>query len=131
MITDEIKGIDKQLKDTENLLTKTEQDALVERKRLLQEELKEAQRTQKEREVNLQRTLDRMFSAEQKYQKQLEQSYKKTAEQYRAQNYASNTTYEGSIKFAESANTINRRLKAIEYLRVAQSVRESRNNQSC
>lgn len=121
MITDEIKGIDKQLKDTENLLTKTEQDALVERKRLLQEELKEAQRTQKEREVNLQRTLDRMFSAEQKYQKQLEQSYKKTAEQYRAQNYASNTTYEGSIKFAESANTINRRLKAIEYLREARA----------
>lgn len=121
MITDEIKGIDKQLKDTENLLTKTEQDALVERKRLLQEELKEAQRTQKEREVNLQRTLDRMFSAEQKYQKQLEQSYKKTAEQYRAQNYASNTTYEGSVKFAESANTINRRLKAIEYLREARA----------
>ena len=121
MITDEIKGIDKQLKDTENLLTKTEQDALVERKRLLQEELKEAQRTQKEREVNLQRTLDRIFSAEQKYQKQLEQSYKKTAEQYRAQNYASNTTYEGSIKFAESANTINRRLKAIEYLREARA----------
>ena len=121
MITDEIKGIDKQLKDTENLLTKTQQDALVERKRLLQEELKEAQRTQKEREVNLQRTLDRMFSAEQKYQKQLEQSYKKTAEQYRAQNYASNTTYEGSIKFAESANTINRRLKAIEYLREARA----------
>lgn len=121
MITDEIKGIDKQLKDTENLLTKTEQDALVERKRLLQEELKEAQRTQKEREVNLQRTLDRMFSAEQKYQKQLEQSYKKTAEQYRAKNYASNTTYEGSIKFAESANTINRRLKAIEYLREARA----------
>src|SRR5574344_28332 len=121
MITDEIKGIDKQLKDTENLLTKTEQDALIERKRLLQEELKEAQRTQKEREVNLQRTLDRMFSAEQKYQKQLEQSYKKTAEQYRAQNYASNTTYEGSVKFAESANTINRRLKAIEYLREARA----------
>ena len=121
MITDGIKGIDKQLKDTENLLTKTEQDALVERKRLLQEELKEAQRTQKEREVNLQRTLDKMFSAEQKYQKQLEQSYKKTAEQYRAQNYASNTTYEGSIKFAESANTINRRLKAIEYLREARA----------
>lgn len=121
LIKEEISGIDKQLKDTENLLTKTQQDALVERKRLLQEELKEAQRTQKEREVNLQRTLDRMSSAEQKYQKQLEQSYKKTAEQYRAQNYASNTTYEGSVKFAESANTINRRLKAIEYLREARA----------
>lgn len=114
MITDEIKGIDKQLKDTENLLTKTEQDALVERKRLLQEELKEAQRTQKEREVNLQQTLDRMATAQERYNKRVEQSNKKAE-------YDKYTTYEGSIKFAESANSINQRLKAIEYLREARA----------
>ena len=114
MITDEIKGIDKQLKDTENLLTKTEQDALVERKRLLQEELKEAQRTQKEREVNLQQTLDRMAAAQERYNKRVEQSNKKAE-------YDKYTTYEGSIKFAESANSINQRLKAIEYLREARA----------
>ena len=114
MITDKIKGIDKQLKDTENLLTKTEQDALVERKRLLQEELKEAQRTQKEREVNLQQTLDRMAAAQERYNKRVEQSNKKAE-------YDKYTTYEGSIKFAESANSINQRLKAIEYLREARA----------
>ena len=114
MITDEIKGIDKQLKDTENLLTKTEQDALVERKRLLQEELKEAQRTQKEREVNLQQTLDRMAAAQERYNKRVEQSNKKAE-------YDKYTTYEGSMGFADNATTINQRLKAIQYLREARA----------
>ena len=114
MITDEIKGIDKQLKDTENLLTKTEQDALVERKRLLQEELKEAQRTQKEREVNLQQTLDRMAAAQERYNKRVEQSNKKAE-------YDKNTTYDGAIEFSKGATTINQRLKAIQYLREARA----------
>lgn len=114
MITDEIKGIDKQLKDTENLLTKTEQDALVERKRLLQEELKEAQRTQKEREVNLQQTLDRMATAQERYNKRVEQSNKKAE-------YDKNTTYDGAIDFSKGATTINQRLKAIQYLREARA----------
>ena len=114
MITDEIKGIDKQLKDTENLLTKTEQDALVERKRLLQEELKEAQRTQKEREVNLQQTLDRMATAQERYNKRVEQSNKKAE-------YDKNTTFDGAIDFSKGATTINQRLKAIQYLREARA----------
>lgn len=114
MITDEIKGIDKQLKDTENLLTKTQQDALVERKRLLQEELKEAQRTQKEREVNLQQTLDRMAAAQERYNKRIEQSNKKAE-------YDKNTTYDGALEFSKSATTINQRLKAIQYLREARA----------
>ena len=114
MITEEIKGIDKQLKDTENLLTKTEQDALVERKRLLQEELKEAQRTQKEREVNLQQTLDRMAAAQERYNKRVEQSNKKAE-------YDKNTTYDGALEFSKSATTINQRLKAIQYLREARA----------
>ena len=114
MITDEIKGIDKQLKDTENLLTKTQQDALVERKRLLQEELKEAQRTQKEREVNLQQTLDRMAAAQERYNKRVEQSNKKAE-------YDKNTTYDGAIEFSKGATTINQRLKAIQYLREARA----------
>ena len=114
LIKEEISGIDKQLKDTENLLTKTEQDALVERKRLLQEELKEAQRTQKEREVNLQRTLDRMATAQERYNKRVEQSNKKAE-------YDKNTTYDGAIEFSKGATTINQRLKAIQYLREARA----------
>src|SRR5574344_864796 len=102
LIKEEISGIDKQLKDTENLLTKTQQDALVERKRLLQEELKEAERTQNERAVNLQKVLDRMAAAEERYQKKIQQGYKKTAEEYKAQNYAKNTTYQGALDFADN-----------------------------
>lgn len=120
-IKDEIQNINKTLKDTETALSRSEQQALVERKRLLQEELKEAERTQNERAVNLQRVLDRMMKAEQSYQRQVEQSRKKTAQDYQKQNYASNTTYSGSLSFADNANTINRRTQAIKYLTEARN----------
>lgn len=120
-IKSEIDGINAKLKDTENLLTREQQQAFVERKRLLQEELKEAQRTQNERAVNLQRVLDRMMRAEQSYQRQVEQTRKKTAQDYQRQNYASNTTYSGSLSFADNANTINRRTQAIKYLTEARN----------
>lgn len=114
LIKEEISGIDKQLKDTTNLLTKAQQDALVERKRLLQEELKEAERTQNERAVNQQKVLDRMAAAEQRYQRQVEQAQKKT-------DYEKYTTYDGALDFSKGAKSINERLKAIEYLRAARA----------
>lgn len=120
-IKDEILNINKTLKDTESALSRSEQQTLVERKRLLQEELKEAERTQNERAVNLQRVLDRMIRAEQSYQRQVEQARKKTAQDYQKQNYASNTTYSGSLSFADNANTINRRTQAIKYLTEARN----------
>lgn len=120
-IKDEIQNINKTLKDTESALSRSEQQTLVERKRLLQEELKEAERTQNERAVNLQRVLDRMMRAEQSYQRQVEQARKKTAQDYQKQNYASNTTYSGSLSFADNANTINRRTQAIKYLTEARN----------
>ena len=120
-LKDEIQNINKTLKDTETALSRSEQQALVERKRLLQEELKEAERTQNERAVNLQRVLDRMVRAEQSYQRQVEQSRKKTAQDYQKQNYAGNTTYSGSLSFADNANTINRRTQAIKYLTEARN----------
>lgn len=120
-IKDEILNINKTLKDTESALSRSEQQTLVERKRLLQEELKEAERTQNERAVNLQRVLDRMIRAEQNYQRQVEQARKKTAQDYQKQNYASNTTYSGSLSFADNANTINRRTQAIKYLTEARN----------
>lgn len=116
-----IRGINETLNDTERQLTRVEQQNLVELKRHLQEELKEAERTQNERAVNLQRVLDRMMRAEQSYQRQVQQNNKKTAEQYKSQNYASNTTYSGSLSFADNANTINRRTQAIKYLTEARN----------
>lgn len=120
-LKDEIQNINKTLKDTESALSRSEQQTLVERKRLLQEELKEAERTQNERAVNLQRVLDRMMRAEQSYQRQVQQNNKKTAQDYQKQNYASNTTYSGSLSFADNANTINRRTQAIKYLTEARN----------
>ena len=117
----QIEAINTELKNEEGTLTKAQQDALVERKRLLQEELKEAERTQNERAVNLQKVLDRMAAAEERYQKKIQQSYKKTAEEYKAQNYAKNTTYQGALDFADNANTINRRTQAIKYLTEARN----------
>lgn len=117
----EIQNINNLLKNTEVVLSRSNQQALVERKRLLQEELKEAERTQNERAVNLQRVLDRMAKAEQSYHRQVAQAQKRTAEEYKAQNYASNTTYQGSLNFAENANTINRRTQAVKYLTEARN----------
>lgn len=116
-----IESITSALNDTEHKMSKARQDALVEQKRRLQEELKEAERTQNERAVNLQRVLDRMMRAEQSYQRQVEQARKKTAQDYQKQNYASNTTYSGSLSFADNANTINRRTQAIKYLTEARN----------
>ena len=50
-----------------------------------------------------------MIKAEEAYQKRLAAQQKK------------NVTYEGALSFAETANTINRRVKAIEYLREARA----------
>lgn len=54
--------INKELRDKENVLTKERQDALIERKRQLQEELKEAERTNAERAINVQKTEERIIS---------------------------------------------------------------------
>lgn len=54
--------INKELRDKENVLTKARQDALIERKRQLQDELKEAERTNAERAINVQKTEERIIS---------------------------------------------------------------------
>lgn len=54
--------INKELRDKENLLTKERQDALIERKRQLQDELKEAERTNAERAINVQKTEEKIIS---------------------------------------------------------------------
>lgn len=97
------------------------QQQKVEVLRLLQDELKVAMMTQAKREANQQQSLDRMIKAEEAYQKRLAAQQKKTAEQYKAQNYSQNTSYEGSLAFAENVGTINRRAKALEYLKTARA----------
>ena len=118
-LKENIKSLSEDL--AQNEYPKHIQQQKVEILKLLQEELRVAMMTQAKREANQQQSLDRMIKAEEAYQKRLAAQQKKTAEQYKAQNYARNTTYEGSLSFAETANTINRRVKAIEYLREARA----------
>lgn len=80
-LTEAINDIDKKLKDTENLLTKSEQDALVKRKALLQDELKEQQRTYEERVIAFQKAIDKMTSAQAAYNQKQQKNKVNTAAQ--------------------------------------------------
>ena len=80
-LTEEINNINTKLTDTENLLTKSEQDALVKRRALLQDELKEQQRTYEERVIAFQSAIDRMTNAQAAYNKKQQQNKVNTAAQ--------------------------------------------------
>lgn len=118
-LKEEIKNINSELTDTTANLTKKEQDALNQRKKLLQDELKEQERTQNERAQNYAKMIDRMLAAEQSFQNKQKKAYSTNAKSYQSQNYALNTTYSGALSFSDSANTLNRQQKAIEYLTAA------------
>lgn len=115
----EIGGIESILKDTSNNLTKADQDALIKRKKSLQDELKYQQQMYNERVVAFQKALDRMVSAEQSYNNKQRKLYADRAKDYQNKNYKSNTTYQGALDFSATANTLNRQVRAIEYLKEA------------
>ena len=108
--------IEKQLKDTTTLLTKTEQEALVKRRAVLRDELADQQRTYNERVIAFQQAIDKMLSAEALFNAKQRKMSTGKAKLYREQNLASNTTFSGALDFADSANTYNRQAKAVEYL---------------
>lgn len=115
----EIGGIESMLRDTSNNLTKADQDALIKRKKSLQDELKYQQQMYNERVVAFQKALDRMVSAEQSYNNKQRKLYADRAKNYQNKNYKSNTTYQGALDFSATANTLNRQVRAIEYLKEA------------
>ena len=115
----EIGGIESMLRDTSNNLTKADQDALIKRKKSLQDELKYQQQMYNERVVAFQKALDRMVSAEQSYNNKQRKLYADRAKGYQNKNYKSNTTYQGALDFSATANTLNRQVRAIEYLKEA------------
>lgn len=115
----EIDGIENRLRDTSNKLTKADQDALIKRKKSLQDELKYQQQMYNERVVAFQKALDRMVSAEQSYNNKQRKLYADRAKDYQNKNYKSNTTYQGALDFSATANTLNRQVRAIEYLKEA------------
>ena len=115
----EIGGIESMLRDTSNNLTKADQDALIKRKKSQQDELKYQQQMYNERVVAFQKALDRMVSAEQSYNNKQRKLYADRAKDYQNKNYKSNTTYQGALDFSATANTLNRQVRAIEYLKEA------------
>ena len=115
----EIGGIESMLRDTSNNLTKADQDALIKRKKSLQDELKYQQQMYNERVVAFQKALDRMVSAEQSYNNKQRKLYADRSKDYQNKNYKSNTTYQGALDFSATANTLNRQVRAIEYLKEA------------
>lgn len=115
----EIGGIESMLRATSSNLTKADQDALIKRKKSLQDELKYQQQMYNERVVAFQKALDRMVSAEQSYNNKQRKLYADRAKDYQNKNYKSNTTYQGALDFSATANTLNRQVRAIEYLKEA------------
>lgn len=115
----EISAIDSMLKDVDYNLTKTDQDALIKRKKMLQDELKYQQQMYEERAVAFQKALDKMVSAEQSYNNKQKRLYTDRAKSYQNENYKSNTSYQGALNFSATANTLNRQVRAIEYLKEA------------
>lgn len=115
----EIGGIERMLRDTSNNLTKADQDALIKRKKSLQDEQKYQQQMYNERVVAFQKALDRLVSAEQSYNNKQRKLYSDRAKDYQNKNYKSNTTYQGALDFSATANTLNRQVRAIEYLKEA------------
>lgn len=115
----EIGAIDKILKDTSYNLTKTDQDSLIKRKKILQDELKYQQQMCEERVIARQKALDRMSSAEASFNAKQRKAYSDRSKKYQEQNYEQNTSYKGALGFSAAANTLNRQARAIEYLKEA------------
>lgn len=115
----EIGSIESMLRDTTQNLTKADQDALIKRKKALQDELRYQQQMYNERAVAFQKALDKMVSAEQSYNNKQRKAYADRAKDYQTRNNKANTTYQGALDFSTTANTLNRQVRAIEYLKEA------------
>lgn len=115
----EIGSIESMLRDTTQNLTKADQDVLIKRKKSLQDELRYQQQMYNERAVAFQKALDKMVSAEQSYNNKQRKAYADRAKDYQTRNNKANTTYQGALDFSATANTLNRQVRAIEYLKEA------------
>ena len=115
----EIGSIESRLRDTTQNLNNAVQDSLIKRKKMLQDELKYQQQMYEERAVAFQKALDKMVSAEQSYNNKQRKIYADRAKDYQTRNNKVNTTYQGALDFSASAKTLNRQVRAIEYLKEA------------
>lgn len=115
----EIGAIDSMLRDVDYNLTKTDQESLIKRKKMLQDELKYQQQMYEERVIAFQKALDKMVSAESSFNAKQRKAAEERAKMHIERNKQENTSYEGSLKFADSASTLNRMTTAVSYLNAA------------
>lgn len=112
-LIEERKTLTKELTKGEGIPLKDQQrwvDALEEVNALIKEQMKGAQKL-----------ADEYQKAQEKIAKANKKTYAELAKLYQQQNLKQNTTYQGALSFAENANTINRRTKAIQYLTQARA----------
>lgn len=119
----EIKDINDQLRKGGGVELGEQQD-IVDIRAKLKEELKLQEQSASEYLKNKQKEADAAERAAERKLKAEKKLYDELAKSYREQNQARNTTYQGSLDFSKTANTINREVTAIKYLT------EARNNLS-
>jgi chromosome segregation ATPase len=122
-LTATIKGMNEQLRKGSGV-DRSDQQMIVNKRAELKEELKLQELSTTEYERNKQKEAEAAERAAERKLKAEKKLYDELAKSYREQNKARNTTYEGSLAFSQTANTINREVTAIKYLT------EARNNLS-
>lgn len=100
-------------KYVENMdLSKPQQKAAVEAMRYMKMELDEQRKTDEQRAQSKEKETKRRIAADRR-------AYKASADLAKAQNYKQNTTAQGALDFSKTANTLQRQITAIEYLKKA------------
>lgn len=100
-------------KYVENMdLSKPQQKAAVEAMRYMKMELDEQRKTDEQRAQSKEKEAERRIAADRR-------AYKASADLAKAQNYKQNTTAQGALDFSKTANTLQRQITAIEYLKKA------------
>ena len=122
-LTATIKGMNEQLRKGSGV-DRSNQQIIVNKRAEFKEELKLQELSTTEYERNKQKEAEAAEKAAERKLKAEKKLYDELAKSYREQNKARNTTYEGSLAFSQTANTINREVTAIKYLT------EARNNLS-
>lgn len=93
-------------------LSKPQQKAAVEAMRYMKMELDEQRKTDEQRAQYKEKETERRIAADRR-------AYKASADLAKAQNYKQNTTAQGALDFSKTANTLQRQITAIEYLKKA------------
>jgi len=109
-------------KQTVPNLTEQEQQNLVNRRNLLQQELKIQQASDSAKIASIKRVADAQNAdilLSEKRIAQARREYAERAKLYQTQNTKKNTTYEGALAFSSTANTLQRQIVAIENLKKA------------